>query len=371
MHDERRLTPAASHGGTQVCGCALPTFGVVQPRRAVCCSNRRGGRAAVCPGHSRVDLGRGAGDRPVQRLDCRGGLCGVCVHLPSTQPRPALLCRGLGLEARETGAASVPLAGVVPHRSPRGACSAAAGPLAGTTLWLTWATLLLQTLLYDRLHGFWSPTSQVRHADLEPQRTNRHVSSNISMPAAVRLLTTLATLVAHRARVQNNYLTLAQAELTTARSLLQQRRRRSVAGSPTHSISLESLSSMSSIRPQRTSSLVPKRNSLLHQSSIVELVQLAPVQMSSVPEGQPAGAALQLHTDASAGKARRTGLVTLGLAEQPLQQMPSALEGRLSASGAAARPVLRKISLQCSCACNCMHRSVSSRAWASGMATAG
>lgn len=89
----------------------------------------------------------------------------------------------------------------------------------------------LQALLYDRIHGFWGSSSQIRPADLEPGRTVQHTSSNISLPAFLRVLVKLGTLVAHRKLAHQRYLTMVQAESASARIVLQrhQRHRRTAA----------------------------------------------------------------------------------------------------------------------------------------------
>eukprot|EP00892_Ulva_mutabilis_P000206 jgi/Ulvmu1/10186/UM006_0142.1 len=197
---------------------------------------------------------------------------------------------------------------------------------------------LWQTLLYDRLHGFWSSASQVRPADLEPHRTERHVASNISMPAAARLLMTLAQLGAQRARVQDKYLSTAQAELTAARSTMQRRRRRTMAsiGASMHVASLDRLDSVpsaGSLRTHRSMLHLSKRPSLPQQQlSALESVQLQRVPEAQ-PEAQPAAqpaAAPPVPATAGAAKARCTGLGRVGLGDQQLQHVSPALRESVS-----------------------------------------
>lgn len=154
----------------------------------------------------------------------------------------------------------------------------------------------MQTLLYDRIHGFWSPGSQVRPADLEPSRTCRHASGNVSIPAAVRVLIKLVQLMSHRARVQKLYLSMVQTELVAVRTNSQHRRRRSVVnmhGSVPMS-SADAALAAGSIRPQRVTPHLSKQLSLVQHSSLVQLVQQSPML-----EARPTAEAVE-SSDASA-----------------------------------------------------------------------
>ena len=108
-----------------------------------------------------------------------------------------------------------------------------------------------QALLYDRIHGFWGSSSQIRPVDLEPGRTAQLVSSNISTPAIARILTKLSALVARRSQVHETYLGMVRADAANARSQAQrqQRRRRTIVSSgPPRTYSMDAVPAATSIQ---------------------------------------------------------------------------------------------------------------------------